>query len=165
MESKRIIIRPLKPNDLPWVQEILTKRWGSVQIVTRGRLYEGDKLPGYIAENQQGRVGLITYSEDPDNIEIISLDSLIPKIGIGSGLLDAIIEYAANKKLRMSVITTNDNLDALRFYQRRGFRLVKLDPDAIQKSRELKPAIPTVGAYGIPIRDELELQYNKAIIK
>jgi hypothetical protein len=60
---------------------------------------------------------------------------------------------------RLWVVTTNDNCDALRFYQRRGFQLAQLRPGAVNASRQtLKPAIPTVGLFGIPIRDELELE-------
>ena len=57
----------------------------------------------------------------------------------------------------MQLITTNDNVDALRFYQRRGFVLTELRPGAVDESRRMKPQIPLVGAYGIPIRDELVL--------
>jgi Acetyltransferase (GNAT) family len=59
---------------------------------------------------------------------------------------------------RVWLITTNDNLRALRFYQRRGFRLVAVHPDALARSRELKPSIPEIGLDGIPLRDELELE-------
>ena len=60
---------------------------------------------------------------------------------------------------RLWVITTNDNVDALRFYQRRGFRLVRVHRGAVDRSRaRLKPEIPSVGAYGIPLRDEIELE-------
>jgi len=56
-------------------------------------------------------------------------------------------------------VTTNDNVDALRFYQRRGFRLCRLSPEAVDRSRRtVKPEIPATGAYGIPLRDELELE-------
>ena len=59
---------------------------------------------------------------------------------------------------RLWVITTNDNVDALRFYQRRGFRLVRVHRGAVDRSRaSLKPEIPPVGAYGIPLRDEIDL--------
>jgi ribosomal protein S18 acetylase RimI-like enzyme len=58
------------------------------------------------------------------------------------------------------LVTTNDNLDALRFYQRRGFVLVALRPDVMKDSRRLKPEIPLIGAFGIPLRDELELEMN-----
>jgi hypothetical protein len=57
------------------------------------------------------------------------------------------------------VVTTNDNVDALRFYQRRGYRLASVDAGAVDRARAaLKPAIPEVGAHGIPLRDELELE-------
>ena len=60
---------------------------------------------------------------------------------------------------RLWLITTNDNVDALRFYQRRGYRLARVDAGAVDRSRAaLKPAIPEIGAHGIPLRDELELE-------
>jgi hypothetical protein len=60
---------------------------------------------------------------------------------------------------RIWLVTTNDNLEALRFYQRRGFVLSRLRPGAVDKSRaSLKPQISTTGEFGIPIRDEIELE-------
>ena len=60
---------------------------------------------------------------------------------------------------RLWLITTNDNVDALRFYQRRGFRLVRVHAGAVDRSRAaLKPGIPEAGDHGIPLRDELELE-------
>jgi hypothetical protein len=57
------------------------------------------------------------------------------------------------------VITTNDNVDALRFYQRRGFRLAALHQGAVDDSRaRLKPEIPEIGEHRIPLRDELDLE-------
>ena len=58
----------------------------------------------------------------------------------------------------MWLLTTNDNLDALRLYQRHGFRLVQVHPGAVDLARQAKPSIPEVGAYGIPLRDELILE-------
>jgi ribosomal protein S18 acetylase RimI-like enzyme len=56
-------------------------------------------------------------------------------------------------------VTTNDNVDALRFYQRRGFRLAALRAGAVEDARaRLKPEIPWTGADGIELRDELELE-------
>ncbi|MGD8245715.1 MAG: hypothetical protein PVG25_02965 [Anaerolineae bacterium] len=59
---------------------------------------------------------------------------------------------------RIWLITTNDNLAALRFYQRRGFSLVAVHPGAVDQARTLKPEIPAIGHSGIPIRDEIELE-------
>ena len=58
----------------------------------------------------------------------------------------------------MWLITTNDNLNALRFYQKRGFELVAVHRHAVDESRKIKPEIPLVGENGIPIRDELGLE-------
>ena len=58
----------------------------------------------------------------------------------------------------LRVTTTNDNLDALRFYQRRGFRIIAVRPGAVDESRRIKPSISAIGEYGIPIRDEIELE-------
>ena len=62
------------------------------------------------------------------------------------------------KARRAWLITTNDNLDAIRFYQRRGFTIATVHAGAIEQSRTIKPSIPLVGSYGIPIRDEIEFE-------
>jgi hypothetical protein len=60
---------------------------------------------------------------------------------------------------RVWLVTTNDNLDALRFYQRRGFRIAQVRPGAVDETRKtLKPSIAEVGDFGIPIRDEIVLE-------
>jgi ribosomal protein S18 acetylase RimI-like enzyme len=59
------------------------------------------------------------------------------------------------------VTTTNDNLNALRFYQRRGFRIMGVHPGAVNEARRLKPSIPAIGAYGIPICDEIDLERKR----
>ncbi|GAB6277014.1 MAG: hypothetical protein SAMD01599839_15540 [Rectinema sp.] len=61
----------------------------------------------------------------------------------------------------MWLVTTNDNIDALRFYQKRGFELLKIHRNAISKSRKIKPTIPETGNYGISIRDEIELELKQ----
>jgi ribosomal protein S18 acetylase RimI-like enzyme len=74
-------------------------------------------------------------------------------------LLEAAAATARERGCRRLVLmTTNDNLGALRFYQRRGFRLVARRPGAVDAARARKPAIPPIGDFGIPLRDELELQ-------
>ena len=79
--------------------------------------------------------------------------------GIGSALLDKIEKMAEKKKCkRIWLITTNDNIDAIRFYQRRGFEIAFVHRYAIEESRKIKPQLPFVGKYGIPIRDEIEME-------
>jgi len=76
-------------------------------------------------------------------------------------MLEAVAAVAREEGCRrVWLITTNDNLRALRFYQRRGFHLVAMHPNALARSRELKPSIPEIGLDGIPLRDELELELS-----
>jgi len=89
----------------------------------------------------------------------VTLHAFQPFAGIGTALVQAVRDVAADEGCRrLWLITTNDNLDALRFYQRRDFELVAVHRDLRDTARRLKPSIPLVGDYGIPIRDELELE-------
>jgi RimJ/RimL family protein N-acetyltransferase len=82
--------------------------------------------------------------------------------GVGTALIDEAKRIATQAGCRrLWLITTNDNVDALRFYQRRGFRLAKLHCGAVDDSRaRLKPEIPETGHHRIPLRDELELEHD-----
>ena len=78
-------------------------------------------------------------------------------------LLEAAVNVAGSDRChRAWLVTTNDNLDALRFYQRRSWRLVRIGRGAVDSGRVLKPLIPKLGAYGIDIHDEIELEYALA---
>ena len=153
-----VSIRTKTEADQDWSVDLLTTHWGSPRVVSRGRVHAADALPGFIAEYNGKRVGLLTYHLKGDSCEIVSLNSLLEERGVASGLLKAVIEVAALAGYRrVWLVTTNDNTAALRFYQKLGFRLVAVHRDAVEKSRELKPEIPFVGMDGIPIRDEVEL--------
>lgn len=152
-------VRELRADDGDLVIGLLTKRWGSARIVTRGRLHHADKLPGFVVECEDELIGLVTYRIDGTECEIISLDSLVERQGVGSKLLSRVREAAVDAGCnRLWLITTNDNLPAQRFYQKRGFRLVAVHKNAIDHARKLKPEIPDIGQNGIPIRDEIELE-------
>jgi N-acetylglutamate synthase-like GNAT family acetyltransferase len=150
-------IRPVNEDDHDWVVSLLKEHWGSAKIVTRGKVYQADILPGFVALLGDKRIGLVTYRIENKECEIISLNSLI--IGAGSLLVDAAkIEAISFQCKRLWLITTNDNLGALRFYQKIGFVLKAVYPNALEESRKLKPEIPKMGIGGIPLRDEIELE-------
>ena len=151
-------ILEIMPEDHAWVKNLLEDRWGSTIILSRGRVHQADGLPGYILWDKEMRMGLITYHIEDDSCEIVTLDSLAKGKGIGTALIEAIRDRAVDMGCdRLRVITTNDNLPALRFYQKQGFRLTALYPGAVEESRLLKPSIPLAGYADIPIRDEIEL--------
>lgn len=149
----------IMPEDHAWVENLLEGRWGSTTIFSRGHVHQAGELPGYILWEKGERMGLLTYHIEGDSCEIVTLDSLARGKGIGTALIDTIRDRAMKSGCdRLWVITTNDNLPALRFYQRRGFRLTALYPGVVEESRSLKPSIPLVGHADIPIRDEIQLE-------
>ncbi len=151
-------IRPLTGADQAWVERFAAEHWGADLIVVHGQVLYISRLPGFVAEFNSAAAGLVTYHITEDQCEITSLDSLREGLGIGSALIKA-VEMVAREQgcQRMFLVTTNGNINALRFYQRRGFTLAALRPGAVTDSRKIKPEIPLIGEHGIPIRDELEL--------
>jgi ribosomal protein S18 acetylase RimI-like enzyme len=140
--------------------EFFTIHWGSPKMVISSGIFDCSTLDGFAILNDDNHIiGLITCVMEKNECEIISLDSLEEGKGIGSALLQE-VESAAilNKCERVKLITTNDNLLALKFYQKRGFDLVKIHKNAVQRAREIKPSIPLIGNDGIPLKDEIELE-------
>lgn len=151
-----VIIRVTGEADRPAAKALLTERWTGPEILLDGAMIDASALPGYVAEADGQMVGLVTLIKREKEWEILTLDSLSRWKGTGTRLLEAVVEDAkANGLTRLVVRTSNDNLDAFRFYQRRGFRLERIAQGVIDEERHHKPEIPLKGDYGIPIRDEV----------
>ncbi len=157
--TEDIQIRETNEADLTWKTNLLVKQWGATTIVTRGKSQDASQLPALVAILNGERVGLLTYHIDGKDCEIVSLDSLVEGKGIGSALIGKVREIAQKAGCqRVWLITTNDNLHALRFYQKRGFTLSALYPNALEQTMKIKPQIPLTGIDRIPLRDEIELE-------
>lgn len=154
-----LVIAPMTEDDAPWASRLLTERWGSADIVSRGRVHRADRLPGFVAWQDGAPLGLVTYRPDGAECEVVSLDSLAEGRGIGTALLKEVEAAAlAGGARRLWLVTTNDNLRAVEFYRRRGFRVAVVHRGAVRESRRLKPSIPLAGLDGIPIEDEIEME-------
>ena|ERR1700679_8298 len=133
--------------------------WNKRLVVTRGIAHEPANLPGFVALQNGTPVGVATYFGREGEMELVTLDSFVQWQGIGTALIEAVEEEARNNSYsRLWMVTTNDNVDALRFYQCRGYVISAVHCNAVDESRKLKPNIPFEGNYGIPIRDEIELE-------
>lgn len=142
-----------------WVTDCLRKHWSEPMVVSRGKVHQADELPGFIALWNGKPSGLVTYSISENQCEIVTLNSEVEEKGIGTALIEAVKATArAAECNRLWVITTNDNIEAIRFYQKRGFELAVVHRNAIEHSRKLKQSIPLIGNHGIPIRDEVEFE-------
>ena len=155
----RIDVRQATAADHSRIVDLLARSWGSTTVIAHGVTYDAATLPALLAERRGRVAGLLTYDIVGDAFEVVSLDAVVRGSGAGTSLLEAAAEQAERAGLRrLWLITTNDNLDGLRFYQRRGMRLVRVTPGAVDESRKLKPGIPLVGDFGIEIHDELTLE-------
>lgn len=143
--------------------EFFAVHWGSPQMAISSGVFQCDELDGFVVLGEEGAIiGLCTYVLAGRDCEIISLDSLEENQGIGTALIQRVEKEAKEHGCeRIRLVTTNDNLRALGFYQKRGYRLVEILPGAVEKARKIKPEIPLVADNGIPIRDEILL--NKDI--
>ena len=142
----------------PEVRDFLQQR-GSAVVARRGELVDALARPAVVATDAGAVAGVLTYDVVDDSCEILTLHAARQWSGIGSAMVIMVARLAAAAGCRRYwVLTTNDNVDALRFYQRRGFRLAAIRCGAVDQARlTLKPQIPMTGDYGIPIRDEIEL--------
>jgi len=137
----------------------MIEEWGSETAVAHGEAFRPAELPGFVAEADGEHVGLLTYHIDGNDCEIVTLNSWREGCGVGSALIEAAGQAARRGKCRrLWLVTTNDNLHALRFYQKRGFTICAIRVNAVAESRKIKPEIPLFGNDNIPIRDEIELE-------
>lgn len=153
-------VRPAVDQDRPAIEAFLDE-WGMRPVARLGEAYDPGGDQAIVAVADDGAfVGVLTYRPGEDGWELGTLYVKGQRAGTGTRLLEAFLAAARRGGARrVWVVTTNDNVDALRFYQRRGFRLADLRPGAVDEARRtLKPSIPEVGDHGIPLRDELVLE-------
>lgn len=154
-----VTVRPITPSDTEFVRGQLVRHFVSPEIWSRDVPFRADALPGFLGEVGGVPCGHITVHHGERETEVITLVSERENIGLGHALLSRAIEESRSRgDWRLFLTTSNDNLRALGFYQRRGIRIVAVIPGAIDRSRAREGGIPTHAANGIPIHDELELE-------
>ena len=156
----RVEVHPATEVDAAMLRTFVVATWSADFVAAHGERMQPAEMPGFVAVDDGVIVGHLSYRIEGDTCEVTAVAARPPARGTGTRLLDAVVDEA-----RMAgcasvwLTTTNDNLDALRFYQRRGFRLVRIRPGAVDGARRtVKPEIPEIGSYGIPMRDELDLE-------
>ncbi len=152
----QVTIRALTDADLPWAERLLSGFGGRLQV-RLGSVVDPLACPGLVAERDGQPVGIVAYDPDGADVEVVYIEVTAKHQGVGTRLVDAVEDRTGAQRLWL--VTTNDNLDALRFYQRRGFRISEVRPGASDEARRtLKPSMSEVGNFGIPIRDEIVLE-------
>jgi len=160
VKPEQYAINTASKTDFEWIKELYTRTWSGDICVSRGKVQKVDDFTGgFVAETGGQNTGFITYTVTGPEVEITGIVSLKEKSGVGSALVKAVIEMAKKQKLKkVCLVATNDNLNGIGFWQKRGFKLVKVYPGSMEYVRKIKPAVPLIGENGIPLRDELELE-------
>ena len=143
------------------VERIVVESWGALQIVSHRKLYDLRELPCLIAiSDNQEVLGYCYYRICNHECEIMVIESVRFNAGIGSALIEAAMKIAARENCkRLYLVTTNDNTNAFRFYQRRGFTICDFRLNEMDYARKLKPSIPLLGDNDIPLQHEIEFEF------
>jgi GNAT superfamily N-acetyltransferase len=141
------------------VKEVWDDHWYGL-VVCLNTVYTPQDVEGLaLVDDLDEMVGLVTYRVDGPAGQIVTLDTIIRGRGFGGRLLEAIESKFHNRGLGRSwALMTNDNLRAAGLYLSRGYRLIRIHLDAIDRVREHKPKLPDKGYDGIPIRDLWEFE-------
>lgn len=126
------------------------------QIATYREL--GEILVAQEAEEILGHVQMVPMDE-PGSIEIKSLAVVENRRsqGIGTALLQGALDHCRRRDaLLVSLATAAASIDALKFYQRNGFRLRRVIRDFYSSERGYRPML----IDGIPLLDEVILDFE-----
>ena len=152
-------LRLTTTEDMDLTRQLMEQYWGGEPLVIRAKKYYPSKLDGIIATRENKIIGFLFYEIEGTSCEIVVFEALEKFKGIGTAILNKLKNIVKEKGCnRIFLMTNNDNLDALRFYQRRGFHICGIHLDSVKTSRKVKPEIPMTGDYGIPLRDEIDLE-------
>jgi len=159
-----IEIRDFEERDHEWADRLIGSFQGGDRRVARlGQLVDPLTREGIVGERDGRPVGLLTVSESDSGLEVLTLNVEVADrgIGVGTRLLETALRVAvASGFPRLWLVTTNDNLRAIRFYLGRGMRVARVHAGSVARDREnLKPDMPAFsGETGIPLRDYVELE-------
>ena len=152
-------VREVVDGDHDWKLSTLRAGWGSTAVARLGEVVDAAGLPAFVAVLGGERIGLATFAERTDGIEVVTIQSLVEGRGVGRALMDRLRVHARESDTpRLWLMTTNDNIRAFAFYQRWGMDLVRLIYEGVEVSRRVKPSIPLTGQGGVPLRHELEFE-------
>ena len=139
------------------IERVWRERWG-LPVLPPWGTYQPADVEGLALENDGAIVALVTFKQREREAEIVTLDALERGQGYGSMLLIAAeAALAVRGARRLVLITTSDNVAALGFYLKHGYRLVKVHLDLVARQRKSKPSIPMLGESGLPLNDGWEL--------
>lgn len=153
-----VIIREGEERDRPGITALFERDFGYTNIVSFGEEVVLAGAPALVAWMKGELAGALAYRLRPDTLLILALatDPMWQRSGVGGHLVAESEALARGRGLgSLRVSTTNDNLPALYFYQRRGFVVTEVVPGGLLGHIKGTAA---VGFGGIPLRDEIRME-------
>jgi ribosomal protein S18 acetylase RimI-like enzyme len=157
LELPPVLVREGTDDDRAALSELFSRDFGRTRIVAFGEVMDIDQMPMLVAVASTDPSGALAYRLYGDALHIVALatDPMWQRSGVGGHLVAEAELLARRLNLqRLVVATTNDNLPALYFYQRRGYRLTDVVVNSV--SEHTMQEVP--GFAGIPVRDEVRLE-------
>lgn len=151
-----VFVREMTGGERDAVMQLFERDFGDTHIVAFGEVMDLKGAPALVAEMNGDMAGALAYRAVDTALHIIALatDPMWQRSGVGGYLLAEAELLARRLRLeRLAVSTTNDNLPALYFYQRRGYRLSEAVPNGVSRY-----VAEHAGFGGIPVRDEIRLE-------
>ena len=135
LDERVVEVRRRAPTDEAWIRSLLDERWGGPEQVANGESYRPTELPGLLARIDGAIVGYAALRDVGNAAEIGLIESLRPRTGVGSALMDALVEEAnVLGRPVLRAVTTDDNVVAQAFYRASGFRLVETRFGAVDQA-------------------------------
>jgi ribosomal protein S18 acetylase RimI-like enzyme len=153
-----VIVRASDTKDQAAIIELFERDFGYTNIVSFGEEVVVGGSPALVAWMKGELAGALVYRLQPDTLQILALatDPMWQRSGVGGHLVAEAEALARGKGLtRILVSTTNDNLPALYFYQRRDYHITAVVPGGMLSHIKMPDSR---GFGGIPLRDEIRLQ-------
>ena len=155
-ELPPVFVREITGGERDAVIRLFERDFGDTHIVAFGEVMDLEGAPALVAEMNGEMAGALAYRQIDPALHVIALatDPMWQRSGVGGYLLAEAELLARRLRLtRLAVSTTNDNLPALYFYQRHGYKLSEAVPNGVAKY-----VTEHSGFGGIPVRDEIRLE-------
>lgn len=147
-------VRPLTDADRGWARAWIADAWG-VPVVSPSGVYDDPAgLDGFVAEDGGRPVGLLLHRIADGRCEVVALVVREERKGHGRALMEAARAEAQDTGCdRVWLITTDDNPNALAFYESLGMTESQRHLNFVDTVRQSKP---DSSGY----RDAIELEWR-----
>lgn len=148
-------VRALDDRDRGWLRDLVAETW-SLPVVSPGRVYDDPSaLDGVVAEHDGERLGILTYDRREAEWEVVTLNATVSRRGAATGMMRAVRDAAtAAGASRLWLITTDENIGAIAFYEAIGMRRARVHSNFVEVVARYKPAVR--GAF----RDAIEFEWR-----